>query len=143
MPTAIVAATPADREVIPNVAPAGWERVVPRYRIVRELKPAEKTRFRLETPFSSMSDSNTWQFGTRVMTAGEVIETTEWPHPSFHPLNFSAKKTLEFYASGIRSRMARSPWQRDRLVLEDGLQSNGPPSYTKPRPQPFDLKPVA
>lgn len=59
MPTAIVAATPADREVIPNVAPAGWERVVPRYRIVRELKPAEKTRFRLETPFSSMSDSNT------------------------------------------------------------------------------------
>jgi hypothetical protein len=37
--------------------------------------------------------------------------------PVIFPLNYSAKQTLEFFRSGIRSRMARSPWQGDRLVL--------------------------
>jgi hypothetical protein len=30
-----------------------------------------------------MSDSDVWQYSERVMTAGEVIGTREWPHPSF------------------------------------------------------------
>jgi hypothetical protein len=132
-----------DRQVIPNVAPAGWERVIPRYRISRELKPGEKTRFRSEPPFSSMSDSDTWQFGTRVMTAGEVIESTEWPHSSMVPLNYSAKRTLEFFNAGIKSRMARSPWQGDRLVLQDGVSSHGAPTYVAPQLKQMDLRPVS
>jgi hypothetical protein len=50
---------------------------------------------------------------------------------------------LEFFNSGMKSRMPRTPWRGDRLVLEDGVSFNPAPSYTKPRPQPFDLKPVA
>src|SRR3981189_1410040 len=143
MTTTTVDAVPADREPIPSVPPRGWEPILPRYRVTREIHPAEKPRFRSEPPFSHMADSNRWQYAERIMQAGEVIETKEWPHPSFRPLNYSGKRTVEFFINGIRSRMARSPWQGNRLVLMDGVSSHGAPAYVAPRPQPMDLRPAS
>ena len=143
MTTTTVAAIPADREPIPNVPPRGWEQILPRYRIINDVAPPAKPRFARECPFSTFPVDQ-WQYGTRTMKRGEIIETGEWPAPgAFFALNYSAKRVLEFFNSGMKSRMPRSPWRGDRLVLEDGVSSNGAPSYTKPRPQPFDLKPVA
>jgi hypothetical protein len=40
----------------------------------------------------------------------------------------------------MKSRMPRSPWRGDRLVLEDGVSSNGAPVYVAPKPALFDAK---
>ncbi len=33
------------------------------------------------------------------MKSGEIVEAREWPHPPFHPLNYSAAKVLDFFNS--------------------------------------------
>ena len=99
----------------------GWEREVPRYRVVRDIQPAEKARFRSEPPFAEVWDSDTWQYGTRILKAGEIIESREWPHPSFRPLNYGAKKVLEFFNLQMKSRLPRSPWHGAQLRLDNGL----------------------
>jgi hypothetical protein len=104
-----------------SAPPPGWEREVPRYRATRDIHPSPNDRHKFEPPFASQSDSHAWQYGTQILTAGNEIITREWPHPSFHPLNFSAAKVLEFFNSRQKSRLPRSPWQGDRIVLEDGL----------------------
>src|SRR5882757_6700343 len=75
----------------------GWERETPKYRATREVRPGEKARFRFEPPFAMASDSDTWQYATRPIAAGEIIETKEWPHPSFRQLNYAAAKVLDFF----------------------------------------------
>jgi hypothetical protein len=102
-------------------APPGWEREIPKYRVARGLQPAPKARFRFEPPFSTISDSDVWQYGAQPVKAGEEIETREWPHPSFRPLNFSAGRVLDFFNSRMKSRLPRSPWAGDRIRLDDGL----------------------
>jgi hypothetical protein len=104
-----------------SAPPPGWEREVPRYRATRDIHPSPNSRHRFEPPFASLSDSSVWQFSERPIKAGEIIETREWPHASFSPLNFSAAKVLEFFNSRQKSRLGRSPWPHDRLVLDDGL----------------------
>jgi hypothetical protein len=107
--------------------PPGWEREIPKYRATRDIHPAEKSRVRFEPPFAQMADSDTWQYGTRIIKAGEIIETKEWPHPSFCPLNYGAGKVLDFFNQRQKSRLALSPWRNDRLILEDGLTSGAAP----------------
>ena len=141
MTTTTGAATPADREPIPTIAPAGWERIIPRYRVTRDVKPAEKRRFAFEPPFATVMNPEVWQYGTEPLSAGQIVSTTEWPYPNWFPLNYSAKKTLEFFNSGTKSRMPRSPWRGDRLVLADGFHSDGPPRPVNVRPEPFDTRP--
>jgi len=53
------------------------------------------------------------------MKSGEIVEAREWPHPSFHPLNYSAAKVLDFFNTRMKSRLQRSPWRGDRLHLND------------------------
>ena len=83
---------------------------------------------RFETPFASYSDNDVWQYGERPVTAGEEIETREWPHPSFRALNYSAGRVLDFFNSRTRSRMAISPFQNGRVVLDDGLTGTSAPT---------------
>jgi hypothetical protein len=121
----------------------GWEREVPKYRVTRDLQPAERPRYRLEPPFGTVFNSEIWQYGTREIKAGEIIETTDWPHPSFMPLNYGAEKVLEFFNTRMKSRLATTPWQIDRLRLDDGLSGA---AFIKPKPphlKPMDLQPVA
>jgi hypothetical protein len=110
--------------------PIGWERETPKYRASREVRPSPKGRHRLEPPFSmSIDDGHVWQYGTRVIAAGEIIETKEWPHPGFHPLNYSAEKVLEFFNNRQKSRLPQSPWFGDSLRLSDGMSG---PMIVKP-----------
>jgi hypothetical protein len=102
-------------------APRGWEREIPRYRATRDLEPATKARFRFEPPFSTIFDSDVWQYGEQPLARGEEFETRDWPHPSFRPLNYSAGKVLDFFSSRMKSRLPRSPWAGDRIRLDDGL----------------------
>ena len=140
MKTAIAAGR---QTAIPNTPPPGWEREMPKYRIVRDVHPAEKARFRSEPPFTSTSDSSTWQYGTRILKAGEIIETGEWPHSSFFPLNFGAQQVLRFFHSAPKSRLPRSPWAGDRIRLDDGLTGNLVVQAAAPLLQPMDLRPAS
>jgi hypothetical protein len=116
--------------------PLGWERIVPRYRVTRDVQPAEKSRFRFEPPFTEIW-SGAWQYGEKSHAAGEEIETTAWPHPSFMPLNFSAERVLEFFKASIKSRLTVSPWHQGRIRLDTGL------SGTLPKLQTLTSRPAA
>jgi hypothetical protein len=130
------------RAAIPATPPPGWKRETPKYRVVRDTKPSPKSRHRFERPFTTMSDSDVWQYGERLMKVGEIIETREWPHPSFFPLNYAAKKVLDFFTMRQKSRLPRSPFFGDQLRLDDGL--GGPTQFEVVPPQlkPMDMRPV-
>jgi len=106
---------------IPNEPPPGWEREIPLYRVVRDVHAAPKARFRFEPPFTNILDGAEWQYAERDYKAGEVIESTDWPHPSFSPLNFSAKQVQRFFSTQMKSRMQRSPFSGGRIRLDNGL----------------------
>ena len=116
--------------------PAGWERVVPKYRVTRDVRPAERARYRFEPPFETIFESDVWQYGERAYKASEneIIFTKAWPHPSFHPLNYSAERVLEFFNSRMKSRLTTSPWCGDGLRLDDGLSGSAI--------QPIAVKPI-
>jgi hypothetical protein len=132
------------RTAIPATPPPGWEREVPKYRVIRDTHPAPKARFRFEPPFASCSESDVWQYGERTVKAGEIIETKEWPHPHFFPLNYAAKTVLGFFNSAPKSRLARSPWASDidRLRLDDGLTGTTVAKLVPPQIQSIDMRPV-
>jgi hypothetical protein len=113
-----------------SAPPPGWERETPKYRATRDIEPSPNDRHRFEPPFATLSDPSVWQYATRIVNAREEIETKEWPHPSFFPLNYSAKKVLDFYTTRQRSRLGRSPWRGDRLVLDDGLTGPTQPKFS-------------
>ena len=125
----------------PDSPPPGWEREVPKYRVSRDLQPAPKARFRFEPPFAHTFDSSSWQFGERPLKANEVVLTTEWPHPSFHPLNYSAAKVLQYFTTRMKSRLPRSPWNLGRLRLDDGLEGPAEVHFVPPQLQQVDLRP--
>jgi hypothetical protein len=129
-----------------SVAPAapGWERIVPRYRVTRDLQPAARARYRNEPPFAESSSNDTWQYGERSYEAGEEIETTHWPHPSFMPLNYSAERVLEFFRIEMKSRLTTSPWFNGAVRLDNGL-TNAPvlTAVKAPKPAPFNSRPAA
>lgn len=77
--------------------PEGWQFEVPRYRATRALRPAEKARYRSESPFSTIFENDVWQYGEQPIATGEIIETKSWPHPSFYPLNYSAGPRAGFF----------------------------------------------
>jgi hypothetical protein len=101
--------------------PLNWEREVPRYKATRDLRPAEVARYRMEPPLGTVFNSQIWQYATREIKADEIIESKDWPHPSFAPLNYGAEKVLEFFNTRMKSRMTTSPWFGDSLRLDDGL----------------------
>jgi hypothetical protein len=138
MPTVI--STDHSRTAIPTSPPANWEREVPRYRVGRDVRPSPNDRHRHEPPFSSFSDGSVWQQADRPHEAGEIIESTEWPHPMFFPLNYSARQVLNFFNSSQKSRLPRAPWADGRVRLSDGL--SGPlPTIKAPQPEPVRLQP--
>jgi hypothetical protein len=135
MPTTIAT---DNRQPIPDEAPRNWQREIPKYRVMRETKPAEKHRFTLDRPFSQMSDAATWQYGERLYKAGEVIETTEWPCAgTMVPLNYSAREVMRFFNLAQKSRLQRSPWHDGRVRLDDGL-SGALPKIIGPKVAPIN-----
>jgi hypothetical protein len=130
------------RTVIPTTPPPGWEREVPKYRVVFDTYPAPKARYRTEAPFTNGTESDCWQYGSRTLKSGEVIESREWPHPMFFPLNYSAKRVLDFFNSQMKSRLARSPFFENELRLETGLSGDLPKIIVAPQVQRMDLRPV-
>ena len=112
--------------------PPGWQHEVPKYRVTRNLQPAERARYRFESPFDM---GERWQYGTREIKAGEIISTTDWPHASFQPLNYGAEKVLDFFNTRMKSRMTASPWFGNGLRLDDGLSGPIIPAIDVPPPQ--------
>jgi hypothetical protein len=110
--------------------PSGWAREVPRYRATRDVYPSPNDRHRLEPPFSSFSNPDVWQFAEKPISARSEFESKSWPHPSFWPMNTAAKRVLDFFNSRQKSRLALSPWQGDRLVLDDGLTGPTQPKFS-------------
>jgi hypothetical protein len=132
----------ADRQAaIPSEPPKGWENETPRYRIIIETHPSQNSRFKFEPPHTSASDGS-YQYGDRILKRGEIVETRQWPHSAFFPLNEAAKRVLAFYNSRQHSRLPLTPYDyAGRLRLDDGL--SGPlPKITAPQVQPMDLRPV-
>jgi hypothetical protein len=124
--------------------PRDWNREIPRYKVVRSLRPASRPRYRTEPPFESMSDNDCWQYGDRFYAAGEEIESTAWPHPSMRGLTFGAEKILQFLNGTMKSRLALAPWHQGRIRLESGI--GGAPVLTDVRPPqvpPFNSRPAA
>jgi hypothetical protein len=123
--------------------PLNWERTVPRYRLSRDLKPAEKARFRSEPPFAETWISDVWQYGERHYEAFEEISTTAWPHPSMRPLNYAAERVHAFFISGMKSRLQIAPWRDGQVRLEDGISGPLPGHVSSPNVKPMNLRPVA
>jgi hypothetical protein len=123
--------------------PIGWQFETPKYKATRDVEPAPKARFRSEPPFTTPSGIDIWQYGERPIKAGEIIETREWPHPSFRPLNYCAGKVLDFFNMRQKSRLARSPWAGDRIRLDDGLTGPGIVQPVTPKVQAMDLRPAS
>ena len=123
--------------------PPNWEREIPKYRARRDIQPMEKARFRSEPPFGTGFGSDRWQYGTREIKRGEIIETKDWPHPSFEPLNYGAERVLNFFNTREKSRLPTSPWFGSGIRLDDG---NGPAIIDRvdpPKPAPFNTRPAA
>jgi hypothetical protein len=111
----------------------GWERIVPRYLVVRAVSPPSRARYRDEKPFTTMGDNDCWQYcGDKPIAAGTEIESMSWPHSSFRPLNFSGQKVLAFYLGALRSRLPLSPWHEGAVRLDNGMSD---------APQIFDVRP--
>jgi hypothetical protein len=123
--------------------PLGWEREVPKYRVSRDVRPAELARYRLEPPFGTIFNSTIWQYAERPYVAGEIVSTTDWPHESFQPLNYSAEQVLAFFKGALRSRMTNSPWHLGRVRLDNGMSGPIIPDVRPPQPAPFDTRPAA
>jgi hypothetical protein len=134
----------ADKEwSLTKPSPRDWEKEVPRYKVTRDVHPSPKARHRDEPPFGMMIDSDMWQYADRIYKAGETIETKHWPHPSFVPLTYGAKKVLNFLSSQQKSRLTTSPWYIDQIRLDDGMSG---PTIVKPtvaQLEPMSLRPVA
>jgi hypothetical protein len=95
-----------------------WDLEIPRYRTTRAVHPSALARHVAETPWSFCSDDDVWQYCTKPLAAHEEIETTAWPHPSFAPLNESARRIRNFFCDAEKSRLPRSPWLRDSIHPE-------------------------
>lgn len=101
--------------------PDGWDLEIPRYRASQRVIPAPLDRVRDDPPWANCSNTEIWQYGTAPIAAGEEVETTEWPHETFVPLNHSARAIHEFFTMVTKSRLQRSPWRDGRISLHDGL----------------------
>lgn len=125
--------------------PPGWEREIPRYKATRDLHPSPKARHRFEPPFGMTTDSSMWQYAERPIKAGEIIESKEWPHPSFHPLNYGAGKVLDFFTSRQKSRLPRAPWEGNGIRLSDGMTGAGPTleQIAAPPVKRVDMRPAS
>ncbi|WP_377830318.1 hypothetical protein ACFKHW_17310 [Bradyrhizobium lupini] len=123
--------------------PSGWDKETPRYRASIDLKPSAYARHRTEPPFTSCSDSSMWQYAERPIAAGEEITTTSWPHGSFVGLNETARRTLDYFKSHLKSRLPMSPWRAGRLHLDDGLTGIVPEErLLGRRPEPAVPSPI-
>jgi hypothetical protein len=123
--------------------PPGWNKEIPKYRISIDLHPSPLARHRHETPIVFSTDSSLWQYCEKPVSAGEIVETTSWPHLSMQPLNDSAIAVRDYLRDHMKSRLPMSPWRNGRLWLDDGL-SAAPPQRSDLRPpsMPSLVKPI-
>lgn len=96
--------------------PLSWEKELPKYRATRALKPPVRP-IDCHHPVR-VGDPDTWQYAEGPVAAGEVLETSTWPHASLAPLNDSAKAVLKYFTSGQSfTRMPRAPWKDGQVFL--------------------------
>ena len=95
-----------DRKPIPAIPPLNWRREVPKYLVVRDVFPSPNSRHRHESPFSQILDGNCWQQADRIHKAGEIIETTEWPHPTFRPKTLCSADGFSVFRLGAQKPIA-------------------------------------
>jgi hypothetical protein len=129
--------------------PLGWERTVPRYKVTRDLQPAQKARFRFEPPFAETWQSDVWQYGEHQLKANDEITTTAWPHPSMRPAGsaceaYAAERVMSYFIGAMKSTLPVSPFLNGRVRLDNGL-SNVPilSEVKSPKPAPFNSRPAA
>ena len=98
---------------------ARWERQMPRYKATRDLWPAAP-KMKHAPPIPHLSESDDiWQYARQPISAGDLINTEFWPHPSFEPLNESARCVHEFFLAGIgKSWLPFRPFENGRVVLD-------------------------
>ena len=120
--------------------PAGWDTEIPRYRAQFDLEPAELPRYLHENPFAFQTSPRSYQYSAKKIKAGEVIETTSWPHPSLIPQNETARRIHAFFTTEMKSRMQRSPWRDGRLNLDNGMSGNLFVSLAPIKPERADLR---
>jgi hypothetical protein len=113
--------------------PAGWQYETPKYKATRDVHPSPNARYRTEPPFETMFDASQWQYATKPIAAGEIVETREWPHPSFRPLNYGAQQVHAFFSLQMKSRMTQSPWFGDRIRLDNGFSGLATGKINQPR----------
>lgn len=108
--------------------PEGWENAPPRYLATIALHPSPLARHRLENPISFATDSSLWQYCEKPdgVSAGEIVETTSWPHLSMQPISHSAIAVRDYLRDHMKSRLPQSPWRNGRLHLDDGLSGAVP-----------------
>ena len=106
------------------------ETEIPRYRATLDVRPSPTARHRGEPPFTTIFDSDIWQYAEVPLKATEEISTTAWPHASFRPLNESAKRVLQYFNLLMKSRLATSPFRHGELHLNDGLTGPSQPQFT-------------
>ena len=122
--------------------PEGWDREVPKYRAQIDLHPSPLARHRHEPPIAFSTDSQLWQFCEKPVAAGDIVETTAWPHLSMQPLNDSAIAVRDYLRDHMKSRLQQTPWRQGRLNLDDGLTGTIPdagvlrPALPQAAPQP-------
>jgi hypothetical protein len=112
--------------------PAGWQFETPRYKATRDVHPSPRARYRMEPPFETMFDPDQWQYGTKPIVAGEIVETRDWPHPSFRPLNYGAQQVHAYFSLQMKSRLPTTPWHGDQIRLDNGF--SGPATVNLARP---------
>jgi hypothetical protein len=117
----------------------GWDET-PRYRAQFDLEPAALPRYLHENPFAFESSPRSYQYSAKKITAGEIIETTSWPHVSLIPLNESARRVHAFFTTQMKSRMQISPWKDGRLNLDNGMSGNLFVSLAPIKPERVDLR---
>ena len=127
--------------------PANWEITIPRYLVTRDLRPSPNPRHRHENPFTSIFDSDIYQFCEKPLAAGSEITTTQWPHASFRPTGnaaerYAAEQILSFFKGAMKSRLGRSPFRGGRIELTDGISGQLWAPKT-PQIPPFNSRPAA
>jgi hypothetical protein len=98
-------------------APTDWQLQTPRYKASRDLWPPSKPQFRHLPPTPCLSEADDiWQFANRPIAAGNFINTEDWPHWSFEPINESARHVHGYFLAHKNRWMPLRPFEEGRLL---------------------------
>jgi hypothetical protein len=88
--------------------PLNWERETPRYRVTRDLCPAERARYRSEPPFGTVFNSEIWQYAERAYRGRRDNRIQRMAAPVF-------------YAAQLRRGKGAGIFQHPDEIADDNL----------------------